>query len=631
MRRFGVIGSVVLLGCVASQGGADIGAQRQSMISDQVHSGGTQGFVFLPPMVPKPVVGGLVDGSLYPTVQIDQIDPADGHVLRAVTTFARTTGADSTIKLHREVDKVPDDDADIDDEGYFAARWATRSFDLPPNTIYRLRVLVDGHQLGFADIDDVGTMKQYRHVDRNEYVPLLDDGTLRIKFRIEHVAVDKDGDGVFDWRDDCPTVANPDQKDSVGNGIGDACRCLSVTCTASDACHVAGTCAPTTGACSNPATTDGTACAGGTCKVGVCSPNRCAPSFASTVVYPSGTSPTGMLLTDVNADGKLDLALAEYNALGAGVRLGNGDGTFGAEASYAGGNYANAIDAADIDGDGKVDLAIANYYTSRTVTLLHGVGDGTFAAWTALPSAENTTTAIFRDLNGDGRADFIFTSGDAVGTLGVALQNADHTFPAFTSYFPSRPGSFERPARLAVADVNADGKADLLVANTGQTVALYLGDGTGTLGAPTYLATANYAQHLLVADFDGNGKLDVVVGDGIASAISVLLGNGDGTFAAHVDYFLPPGSGGDGGASIAAGDVNGDGSLDVAVTSYTASAAVTLFLNDGHGAFPTSTSIAGGPETVGVALGDLDGDRRLDLVTDDYLANAIDVALSTCH
>src|SRR5207237_7929438 len=115
------------------------------------------------------------------------------------------------------------------------------------SALYRVRVLVPARgggtrELGFADLAVVTTEKQFKTVDTQQWVPLVNGKQLRIKFRIDAHAVDCDGDGVFDWRDICPSVANKDQKDSVGNSVGDACRCLGVTCAALDGCHFKGAC-----------------------------------------------------------------------------------------------------------------------------------------------------------------------------------------------------------------------------------------------------------------------------------------------------------------------------------------------------------------------------------------------------
>src|SRR5262249_25896179 len=139
-------------------------------------------------------------------------------------------------------------------------------------------------ELGFSDVVVVRDTKQYKSIDSQNFTGLINGRDLRIKFRIDTPAVDHDGDGVFDWLDDCPTVANPDQKDSLHNGVGDACRCQPVTCAPLDGCHSAGVCQPATGTCTNPSAANGTTCslrnASASCQSGVCRLFACAAGWA---------------------------------------------------------------------------------------------------------------------------------------------------------------------------------------------------------------------------------------------------------------------------------------------------------------------------------------------------------------
>ncbi len=281
---------LVLAGCTGDSGGAASRA-RDNTISDQLHNAGTTGFIFLPPMVPQPaVVGGIVYNAT-PTVRVDEVTTA-GVTIRTLATFTTTTGPEhERIRIHyadRAVDG-DDNDGDGDDEGYYYARWKTNNAHLTTSALYRARVFVPARgggqrELGFADVQVVRDMGQYRSSATADFTPLIRNTTLRIKFRIDTPAVDQDGDGVFDWVDNCPAVANADQRDTQRNGTGDACRCVGVTCTASDACHVAGACQPTTGTCTNPNAADGTACtranATATCQSGACTLGACDTGFA---------------------------------------------------------------------------------------------------------------------------------------------------------------------------------------------------------------------------------------------------------------------------------------------------------------------------------------------------------------
>ncbi len=234
-RGFAVLAALPLVVCFAgcgSPGGNQSTTIWPALISDQVHDQGTAGFFFLPPLVPKPGYYGQQVTGLSPSVVIDQIDAA-GRFIQPIAVFTETSGPfGEVLRTHLQNGPAVDSDGDTDPDGYFVARWKTAQVDAPAGSYFRLRVLAGGRQLGFADVQVVGSNRDFKNVDRDEFVPLLVDRTLRIKFRIERTAVDRDGDGVFDWTDNCPTVANPDQADQVGSGVGDACRCAA----GADAC-----------------------------------------------------------------------------------------------------------------------------------------------------------------------------------------------------------------------------------------------------------------------------------------------------------------------------------------------------------------------------------------------------------
>ena len=246
----GVLALCALASC-ADTGGAPRNA-GQSAISDAVHNGGTAGFAFLSPMVSNPHLKGEFEGRVPVTVRVERLGAGGG----VIATYTRTTGEGP------EIVRVGAD--------HYIVNWQTRDFNLDPTATYRVSVYVPtwtgtaidpvGRRLGFADVDVVSSGSQLRNIDTNEYVALLDGRTLPIKFRLETGVVDADGDDVFDYADNCPTIGNADQLDTDGDRIGDACECLGVTCTALNQCHDAGTCDSRTGACSNPARADGSTC-----------------------------------------------------------------------------------------------------------------------------------------------------------------------------------------------------------------------------------------------------------------------------------------------------------------------------------------------------------------------------------
>jgi RHS repeat-associated protein len=267
-----LVAVVLVVGCVvAGCGGTPEQAAdtaRQALISDGAH-GGTKGFYFLPPISWRPRFTGRFDPSLKPVVRIDQIDPRTGATRRTLVTFTSTDGRGSErIRARSE---------------WYSVRWQVHRHPLKAKEVYRIRVLVGDRQLGFADALVMGRGgAQPRSANPDEYYPLQGQRTVPILFRIEGNAPppppgDTDRDGVPDSRDNCPTVANADQKDSDGDGGGDACECAGVVCGALDQCHAPGTCDASNGACVDPSKPDGTACDDGdrctlndSCGGGVC-------------------------------------------------------------------------------------------------------------------------------------------------------------------------------------------------------------------------------------------------------------------------------------------------------------------------------------------------------------------------
>lgn len=392
--------------------------------------------------------------------------------------------------------------------------------------------------------------------------------------------------------------------------------------------------------------------------------------------YEAGNRPQTLTAADVNGDGHLDLATANvfYDAVT--VLLGRGDGTFGPryEAATPYGPIALAI--GELNGDGKPDLAVANALIPKTVTVLFGSGDGRFGTNNDLymgappaslaigdldgdaapdlavaklspdsdypfgsiavllglgdgsfgPRSDHpTVTDPFRiaigDLNGDHRQDIVFTAG----SIGVMLGREDGTLgPA--AYSAQGLAGF-----LALGDLNADGIPDLAVARNGPTphsfglVSTFLGRGDGTFGPNTDHITGRGPASLAIGDLNGDGRLDVVTADygyGTGSdSVSVLLGNGDGTLGARSDYLV-----GRFPKSVAIGDLSGDGRPDLAVAN-SESDFFTVLLGNGDGTFGLRREYAtpNHPEVVVVA--DLNHDGRFDVATGSQYANSISVRL----
>ena len=302
--------------------------------------------------------------------------------------------------------------------------------------------------------------------------------------------------------------------------------------------------------------------------------------FQPPVIYSSGGRvPESVVVADVNGDGKPDLVAAD--ACGSttcasgvvGVLLGNGDGTFQAAVSYgSGGIEAVSVAVADVNRDGRLDIVVANESNNMLGVLL-GNGDGTFQPAVAYGSGSQSFTyfLVIADVNGDGKPDLVVADECTdhptcnSGAVGVLVGNGDGTFQAAVIYPSGGVGSLSGARSVAVADVNGDGRPDVLVANYfSGTVGVLLGNGDGTFQAPVdYNVGFTPVRSVAIADVNGDGKADLLVGGDVGTVqhgeVGYLLGNGDGNFQPVVTF----GSGGNAAISIALADVNGDGQPDL--------------------------------------------------------------------
>src|SRR5271156_125077 len=237
------------------------------------------------------------------------------------------------------------------------------------------------------------------------------------------------------------------------------------------------------------------------------------------------------------------------------------------------------------------------------------------------------------DLNGDGKPDIVVTNyyelsgGGTPGPIGVLLGNGDGTFRAVVTYESGGGPNYA----VVVADVNGDGKPDIIVSSCAAipidcgsangVVSVLLGNGDGTFkGQVSYSSGARKASGLAVADVNGDGIPDVIVTNwygksGSDGTVSVLLGKGDGTFESAVNYD----SGGKQANSVAVTDVNGDGIPDLVVVNYLCDSCeggtVGVLLGSGNGMFqPVATYPTGGSNSSGVAVADVNGDGHPDLI-----------------
>ncbi len=282
--------------------------------------------------------------------------------------------------------------------------------------------------------------------------------------------------------------------------------------------------------------------------------------------------------------------------------------SFSAPATFTSGQFSNSVAAGDVNADGKLDLAVANY-DSNTVAVHLGNGSGTFGPAINSPAIDGPYDVAFADLNSDTKPDIVVTS---IGNLGnanlvsVLIGNGNGSFASPVSY---TTGSF--PGSLAVADLNADGKPDVVVVNfETNSVSVFLGNGNGTLQSRVDYATGNGASSVAARDVNGDAKPDLLVSCYFSNAVSVLLGNGNGTFQSKIDYAT-----GTTPLDLAVGDLNADGKPDLVLATSTKSSSgkVSVLLGNGDGTFQTYSDYTAGPGLSSIVLEDLNGDGKIDV------------------
>ncbi|HLJ93499.1 MAG TPA: VCBS repeat-containing protein, partial [Gemmataceae bacterium] len=284
-------------------------------------------------------------------------------------------------------------------------------------------------------------------------------------------------------------------------------------------------------------------------------------SFGPPNNFPVDANPLGVVLADLNGDGKLDAVTANYGDGTVSVLMGNGDGTFQPAQSYVAGTNPSTVAIGDFNGDHIPDLAVGHYKGSaNTVSVLLGNGDGTFQAPTDYTVGNQPIWITAADLTGNGILDIVASNNNS-DSISVLMGNGDGTFQLAVNYPVGHS-----PLAVIAADFNGDHIPDLAVANSG------------------------------------------------SNTVSILFGNGDGTFQPASNYSISVGSGT---ADIAAADFNGDGAPDLAVVSM-GSSDVTILLNDGQGGFYMNAAYPVDATPIAAVPADFNSDGKMDLVIGYY-------------
>jgi len=342
--------------------------------------------------------------------------------------------------------------------------------------------------------------------------------------------------------------------------------------------------------------------------------------------FASVSSARGVAVVDVNGDGRDDLALSGHLGSAAGVLLGNAAGGFGDAREFsvgtqfeAGSGSPSQVAVGDVNHDGIPDIATISG-SPDSLDLLLNDGSANFPVLLRSPIEPSAQIAL-ADFDGDGIPDLLtenssLPNGDSDSTVTIRHGNGNGTFGPPARWFVGRG-----PVSVQIADVNHDGKRDLVVlcgfdetggviASDAHRIAAVLGNGNGTFQPPVAFETGDQTSSFAVGNLDHDGNPDIVYSRADANRVGTLMGNGDGTFIPGPSFDMKRAG------TLALGDVNQDGVLDLAI-EHTPGASrpdsVAVMLGAGDGSFTAfhELLLRGSYQILGLV--DLDRDGHLDL------------------
>ncbi len=341
--------------------------------------------------------------------------------------------------------------------------------------------------------------------------------------------------------------------------------------------------------------------------------------FVRTDYFP-GDSPTGMVVADFNNDGIPDLIVANSKDNNLAVLLGQGNGTFGPPIKATGlAEYPSYFAVGDFNGDGNLDVAVQTKFGASQFHVLLGDGTGYLRETSVQDIPGGNKGSAVADLNGDGKLDVVIVRSLA-NAVTVLLGNGDGAFRRFVDLESTTP-----PGPVAIGDVNGDGIPDLVVCDynvgTGKSVTVYLGKGDGTFPTRRSFRTGAGPLHVAIADVNEDGKPDIVTADFLAG-VSVLLGNGDGTLREPLEY-----EAGKANTFVALTDLDQDGHIDILALGMHDDS-LTFLRGHGDGRFDSPQKISTGRYPDVIAVGDFDGDGKPDVAVTNSYANSMSVFLN---
>ncbi|NNC02088.1 DUF4215 domain-containing protein [Corallococcus exiguus] len=429
-------------------------------------------------------------------------------------------------------------------------------------------------------------------------------------------------DGVGSYTCECAPTYEGNNCQSCSGTLAD-CNANS-----SDGCEVnLQSDADSCGACGIVCST-GQICSNATCQT---APTGQVPG--TPVSSPANHGPLAPAVADVNGDGKLDILVANAESASTetpsgslSVFLGNGDASVQSEVNYGSASLSsNAVVAVDVDGDGWLDAVTVNGQTNLplingNISVYKNLGPsapGTFGTPTSFTTGTPGSVHLCTgDFNHDGVAD-IATTSVTQNQVSVLFGSGAGNFGAPT--FIGIPNTGGAQSTIACRDLNGDGFSDLVVTSPASArLSILINQGNGSFAAPVAYSNSASGQTAGIAfgDANGDGTLDILSNGAAGRYLFFFKGNGNGTFASGVQSTAAATTATNSALGVVADDFNGDGKLDAYILVTAASGGVRPMTGNGNGGFTSGTVVATGasPGLNAIATADMDADGYADLI-----------------
>ncbi|CAF2739210.1 unnamed protein product [Rotaria sp. Silwood2] len=348
-------------------------------------------------------------------------------------------------------------------------------------------------------------------------------------------------------------------------------------------------------------------------------------NFATIMTYSTGDGsyPVAIIISDLNKDNCLDIVVVNQNTGNIGILLGYGNGSLASQVTYSIGRYGSPWSAvvSDLNNDGTLDIATANY-NLNSIGLFTGYGNGTFRKMVAYSTGTGSLPRYVTvgDMNNDNRLDIIMVN---YGTNDVIIYFGYKN----GVYYEGKPysiGNEAGPISLAIGDFNNDGRSDFVVANLmADEIGVFLGYGSELFGSlVTYdVGSGSQPRTAAIGDFNSDGKSDIVVANYGTNNVAILLGDGYTNFYYIVDYSTGVGSAP---CSVAVGNFNNDNHSDIVVANCESNN-LSIFLGFGNGSFAIGATYSTGDRSrpSSVAIADFNKDNRMDIVVANFGTNNV--------